>query len=159
MNAFHAGRLGVFALALLGGAFPSMAVDDPLAAADSPVSDAPLTVVETLANPSDEPVRIAITVESWLEYQGASAGPREDQTCILRENVPGQDRLDVLVSAEVFDRLAALGIADPKGHFVQKSIVVTGIVHTNPTPFGNVSHILWVENLDQIESITAIEAE
>jgi hypothetical protein len=153
MSAFQAGRLGVFALALIGGTFPSMACDEP------PAEGAPLTVAEALANPSEEPVRIAITVDSWLEYRGLTAGPSEDQTCILSENLPGQARLDVLVSAEVFDRLSALGIADPKGHFVQKSIVVTGIVHTNPTPFGNVSHILWVESLDQIESITEIEAE
>jgi hypothetical protein len=131
----------------------------PVAGGDEPAAGEPLSVQHVLANPSDEPMRVIVTVESWLEYEGFSAGPQEDQICILRENLAGQERLDVLVAPEVFDRLAALGIDDPRGHFVQKSIIFTGVVHRNATPTGGISNILWVEDLDQIESITAIETE
>lgn len=115
----------------------------------------PLDVAAAVANNVAGEVRVRARVDGWLAYQGIAVGPREPQVCILAENVEGQPRLDLIVSADIFDRLTSLGVANPCEHFVSKDIVVAGEIHHNKTPNGGTSVIMWINDLAQIESITA----
>jgi hypothetical protein len=141
----------------LGGAWLT-ACSTQGAADDSQAS--PLRkVAEVVADDFEGPARVELHVDGWVEYRGISAGDREHQTCILAENAPDRQRLDVLIAPEVFDRLRSLGIANPREHFVGKRVVVSGTVHCNDTPSGAVSVIMWIDDLAQIESITEPEKE
>ena len=73
---------------------------------------------------------------------------------VLKGDRPDALRLEVLVYKEVLARLAALGIEDPRMHFVGKTVVISGKVAWVPTPGDGTAVILPVKNLDQIESIT-----
>jgi hypothetical protein len=72
----------------------------------------------------------------------------------LKQSKPGGDRLDVLVEQKVFDRLRALGIDEPRHHFEGKTVIVAGKVHRNKGPLRDTSIIIWVRELDQLESIS-----
>ena len=99
-------------------------------------------------------VRVELTVEGWVQYRGATAGPGEPQTLILKGGVLADDHLAVIVDQKVFVRLKALGIAEPREHFVGKTVIATGKVNRNPAPGGGTSIIIRINSLDQIESIT-----
>jgi len=111
------------------------------------------TADEIVSGKIEGPVRAELIVEGWLKYRGFSP-PGESQTFILKQSRPGGDRLDVLVEQKVFDRLRALGIDDPRGHFEGKTVIVVGQVHRNKGPLGDTSITIWVRDLDQIESIS-----
>src|SRR5262245_19850207 len=110
------------------------------------------TPAQILKDKVEGPVRVELTVEDWVRYRGATAGPGEPQTLILKGGRLGDDRLDVVVDQKVFARLAALGITDPKEHFIGKTVVVNGKINRNPAPLGGTSIVLWLNGLDQIES-------
>jgi hypothetical protein len=114
-----------------------------------------LTVAEVLESKMTGDVTVLVHMKKWLRYEGVSAGPREPQTMVLSDTKTGEPRLDVLVDWNVFDRLKALGIADPKKHFVGKQIVIAGKVVRARAPSGAVSTYINIDELDQIVSIGA----
>jgi hypothetical protein len=113
-----------------------------------------ITPEQILRDKVEGDVRAALVVKGWVKYRGLQAGPSEHQTFILDGARVGAERLDVLVGPKVFARLSTIGIEDPRAHFVGKSVVVTGRVHRNPAPGGEMSIILWVNDLAQVESIS-----
>jgi len=72
-----------------------------------------LSADQVLRDKVEGNVRVEMVPLGWVKYRGATAGPGEPQTLVLKRSDPDGDRLDVLVDQKVFARLQALGIEDP----------------------------------------------